>query len=145
MRSELPGTEDSATEMAEENLYKDKKNATARQTEAEREENLKINVFIADEKYAILIPRNEHQSDEEEIIRRSAKRVNDAIRELESVQKGITRVNSLAMVALQLAVNLSKLSAAHQSRENDIEKALRGLEGELGEEVKRINEYIEKE
>ena len=38
MRSELPGTEDSATEMAE--------------------ENLKINVFIADEKYAILIPRN---------------------------------------------------------------------------------------
>ena len=125
MRSELPGTEDSATEMAE--------------------ENLKINVFIADEEYAILIPRNEHQSDEEEIIRRSAKRVNDAIRELESVQKGITRVNSLAMVALQLAVNLSKLSAAHQSRENDIEKALRGLEGELGEEVKRINEYIEKE
>ena len=125
MRSELPGTEDSATEMAE--------------------ENLKINVFIADEKYAILIPRNEHQSDEEEIIRRSAKRVNDAIRELESVQKGITRVNSLAMVALQLAVNLSKLSAAHQSRENDIEKALRRLEGELGEEVKRINEYIEKE
>ena len=123
MRSELPGTEDSATEMAE--------------------ENLKINVFIADEKYAILIPRNEHQSDEEEIIRRSAKRVNDAIREL--VQKGITRVNSLAMVALQLAVNLSKLSAAHQSRENDIEKALRRLEGELGEEVKRINEYIEKE
>ena len=111
MRSELPETEDSATEMAE--------------------ENLKINVFIADEKYAILIPRN--------------KRVNDAIRELESVQKGITRVNSLAMVALQLAVNLSKLSAAHQSRENDIEKALRGLEGELGEEVKRINEYIEKE
>ena len=90
MRSEQPGTEDSATEMAE--------------------ENLKINVFIADEKYAILIPRNEHQSDEEEIIRRSAKRVNDAIRELESV-----------------------------------EKALRGLEAELGEEVKRINEYIEKE
>lgn len=43
-------------------------------------EDLKINVFIADEKYAILIPRNENQSDEEEIIRRSAKRVDDAVR-----------------------------------------------------------------
>ena len=109
------------------------------------EENLKINVFIADEKYAILIPRNENQSDEEEIIRRSAKRVNDAIREMKNMQKGITRVNSLAMVALQLAVNLSKLSAARNSWENDMEMALQGLESELAEEVKRINEQVSTE
>lgn len=106
------------------------------------EENLKINVFIADEKYAILIPRNENQSDEEEIIRRSAKRVNDAIRELESAQKGITRVNSLAMVALQLAVNLSKLSEARGTRENEMERALKALESELGTEVNLINEQV---
>ena len=66
-------------------------------------EDLKINVFIADEKYAILIPRNENQSDEEEIIRRSAKRVDDAVREIEQYQPGISKVNSLAMVALRLA------------------------------------------
>lgn len=106
------------------------------------EENLKINVFIADEKYAILIPRNDNQSDEEEIIRRSAKRVNDAIRELESLQPGITRVNSLAMVALQLAVNLSKLSEAQSVRDKDLEKALERLESGLGEEVRLINEQI---
>lgn len=106
------------------------------------EENLKINVFIADEKYAILIPRNDNQSDEEEIIRRSAKRVNDAIRELESLQPGITRVNSLAMVALQLAVNLSKLSEAQSVRDKDLEKALERLESGLDEEVRLINEQI---
>ena len=65
-----------------------------------------------------------------------------AIRELESAQKGITRVNSLAMVALQLAVNLSKLSAARDIRENETERALKALESELGAEVKRINEQV---
>lgn len=113
-------------------------------TEENEKNQLKINVFIADEKYALWIPRNERQSDEEEIIRRSAKIVTTAIRELETTRKGIGRIDSLAMVALQLAVNLTKLSDARTHRENEIKNALDDLEDQLGAEVEQINRHWEK-
>ena len=103
-------------------------------------EDLKINVFIADEKYAILIPRNENQSDEEEIIRRSAKRVEDAVREIEQYQPGISKVNSLAMVALRLAVNLNKNTDSRRADDSAVENALSALEESLKDELRLINE-----
>lgn len=114
-----------------------------RMTEENEKNLLKINVFIADEKYAIWIPRNEKQSDEEEIIRRSAKTVTAAIRELEAHQKGIGRMDSLAMVALQLAVNLSKLSDARARRENEIKTALEKLGERWEAEAERIKGHSE--
>ena len=66
-----------------------------------------------------------------------------AIRELEAHQKGIGRMDSLAMVALQLAVNLSKLSDARARRENEIKTALEKLGERWEAEAERIKGHSE--
>ncbi|MBQ1967980.1 MAG: cell division protein ZapA [Flavobacteriales bacterium] len=74
----------------------------------ENKDELKINVFIADEKFQICIPRDESQSDEEHIIRSSVDEINGAIRELKKDNPRTTTTRALAAVALQLAQDYEK-------------------------------------
>ena len=95
------------------------------------QDEFKINVFIADEKFQVCIPRDESQSDKEHIIRCAVDEINTAIRELKKENPRMSTTRALAAVALQLA----------QNYENDIRlygEALKSKIGVLHSEI--INE-----
>lgn len=105
----------------------------------EQENDLIVNVFIADEKISIGIPRDQYQSDEEEITRRSAKGINDMVTELMMSNPRIDKTKALAYVALQLAINFDKNMTYSNKDISALKTSLDSLKKNIEEEMLIIN------
>ncbi len=73
-------------------------------------DNLSIKVNIGGRIYPLTIPRNE-----EEYVRKAAKKINDSIAELQSSYAVNDKQDLLAMTALQMATDLVKKSGTAES------------------------------
>ncbi|MDD4820482.1 MAG: cell division protein ZapA [Flavobacteriales bacterium] len=104
-----------------------------------KDDDLIVNVFIADEKISIRIQRDENQSDEEEITRRSAKGINDMVRELMMSNPKIDKTKALAVVALQLAINYDKNISSSEKELAAMVTSLENLRKNIEEEMLIIN------
>lgn len=89
-------------------------------------ELININVIIADRPYPLKV-----KPDEEEGIRKAAKRLNEKVKEFQNSYEAKDKQDYLAMCALHYAVDLQNMEGRVKQRDEAVNEKLRSLDHTL--------------
>lgn len=97
-------------------------------------ELININVVIADRPYPLKV-----KPEEEEGIRKAAKRLNEKVKEFQNSYEAKDKQDYLAMCALQYAVELQNMESRLQQQDETVNKKLQSLDHTLANHLSQTD------